>query len=383
MNALATQILQGTLVLPDRLVERGQIVVEDGLIQEIVTGDPRYRPTDDAGDGFIAPGFVDLHIHGIAGVDVMDGTRGSLEHMGRRLAAHGVTGFLATTVTESLDVIRRAIAEVRDVMASAQAGGARVWGVHLEGPWISREFKGVQNETFIVSPREETVQELIDLGGGAVKRVSLAPEIPEADHLIRLLRNQDIYVSIAHTGATYEQALAAVDLGATHVTHCFNAMTGLHHRHPGVAGAALLSDDLYTELIADGIHIHPAVMRLLIRVKGRERVMLVTDALSAAELADGTYRLGGMEVFVRDGEARLADGRLASSTLTMDQAVRNLVKRLQVPLVDAVYMASTAPAAAMGLGASKGKLRAGYDADLAVLDAGLRPKSTWVEGARV
>jgi N-acetylglucosamine-6-phosphate deacetylase len=204
--------------------------------------------------------------------------------------------------------------------------------------------------------------------------------MPGAGSLIRLLRSEGIDVSIAHSGATYEQALAAVEAGARHVTHCFNAMTGLHHRHPGVAGAAMLVDDLYTELIADGIHIHPAVMRLLIRVKGRERVMLVTDAMSAAELPDGEYCFGGHEVFVRRGEARLADGRLASSTLTMDGAVRCVVRLCETPLTDAVYMASTTPAEAIGLGATKGKLLPGYDADLAVLDTDLQPITTFIGG---
>jgi N-acetylglucosamine-6-phosphate deacetylase len=198
-----------------------------------------------------------------------------------------------------------------------------------------------------------------------------------------MLRDERIAVSIAHTGATYEQAMEAYRLGARHVTHCFNAMTGLHHREPGVAGAAMLCDDLYAELIADGIHIHPAVMRLLVSVKGRERVMLVTDSMSAADMPDGRYAFGGHEVTVRDGVARLADGRLASSTLTMEVAVKNLVTMCGIPLVDAVYMGATTPADAVGLGGRKGKLIAGYDADLAVLDTTLRPIATWVEGRLV
>lgn len=377
---MSRQVVQGTLILTDRLVERGQVVVEDCLIQEIVTGEPRYPPTADFGDAYIAPGFIDLHVHGIAGADVMDGSRASLECMSQRFSAHGVTSFLPTTLTESLDVTRRAVGQIREYMAAPHSGGARVLGIHLEGPWISREFKGAQNEAHILPPEEKTVGDLLTLAGGAVTRVSLAPEVPGANGLIRLLRAQGIYVSIAHTAATYEQVLNAVELGATHVTHCFNAMTGLHHRLPGVAGAAMLCDELYTELIADGIHIHPAVMRLLIRVKGRERVMLVTDSISATELSDGRYRLGGKEVFVRDGQARLADGTLAGSTLTMDEGVRQLVRLCQVPLVDAVHMASTTPAEAMGLDSSKGKLGAGHDADLTVLDSALRPRSTWVGG---
>jgi N-acetylglucosamine-6-phosphate deacetylase len=245
---------------------------------------------------------------------------------------------------------------------------------------VNPSYKGMQNEEFILSPDENVLRDLLSHGDGHVKRVSLAPELEGAHGLIRLLREHGVYVSIAHTAATYEQALQAVRLGATHVTHCFNAMTALHHRRPGVAGAAMLTDGLYTELIADGVHIHPAVMRLLIRVKGRDRVMLVTDSMSAADMPDGLYRFGGHEVTVHDGVARMSDGTLASSTLTMDAAVRNLVRLCDVPLTDAVAMGSTTPAAAMGLGARKGKLVAGFDADLAVFDAALQPIATWIGG---
>jgi N-acetylglucosamine-6-phosphate deacetylase len=238
----------------------------------------------------------------------------------------------------------------------------------------------MQNAAHILPPDEGIARDLLAHASGQVIRVSLAPEMPGAHDLIRLLRGEGVSVSIAHSGATYEESLAAVEVGARHVTHCFNAMTELHHRAPGVAGAALLCDDLYAELIADGVHVHPAVMRLLIRAKGRERVMLVTDAMSAADMPDGQYEFGGHPVTDRDGVARLEDGTLASSTLTLDAAVRNLVRLCQVPLVDAVYMASTTPAEAIRLGGRKGKLIVGYDADLAILDADLRPIATWVEG---
>ncbi|MDQ2741787.1 MAG: N-acetylglucosamine-6-phosphate deacetylase [Chloroflexota bacterium] len=377
---MPTHVLQGSVVLADRVVRRGQMVVEGGCIQEIVTEGPRHQPTDDYGEAYILPGLIDLHVHGIAGADVMDCSREALALMARRFATHGVTGFLPTTLTQSLDLTRRAMVSIRDSMDAPGDGGARVLGIHLEGPFVNRAFKGMQNEAYIQPPDEDTARDLIAQAPGRVSRVSLAPELPGADRVIRLLRLEGIYVSIAHTGATYEQVLDAIDLGATQVTHCFNAMTGLHHRRPGVAGAAMLRDELYAELIADGVHVHPAVMRLLIRLKGRERVMLVTDSMSAADMPDGRYTFGGHDVAVRGGVARLGDGTLASSTLTMDAAVRNLVHLWQTPLVDAVYMGSTTPADAIGLGARKGKLVAGYDADLAVLDRALQPVATWVEG---
>jgi N-acetylglucosamine-6-phosphate deacetylase len=375
-------VLQGTLVLPDRLVEDGQVVIDDGLIQEIVIDGARYRPTDDHGNACILPGLIDLHVHGIAGADVMDATPQALCRMAARFAAHGVTGFLPTTVTQDLDATMQAIVAVCTCMDTPQREQSRILGIHLEGPFVNREFKGMQNEAFILPPDERTLHTLLDLARGQVKRVSLAPELPGADHLITLLRDAGIYVSIAHTAATYEQALDAVRLGATHVTHCFNAMTGFHHRLPGTAGAAMLCDDLFVELIADGIHIHPAAMRLLIKIKGRERVMLVTDSMSAADMPDGEYAFGGHTVEVLGGVARLNDGTLASSTLTMDAAVRNLVELCHVPLVDAVFMGATTPAMAIGLGQRKGALAAGYDADIAILDAALQPIATWVDGLK-
>jgi N-acetylglucosamine-6-phosphate deacetylase len=241
----------------------------------------------------------------------------------------------------------------------------------------------MQNDAYILPVDLTLMRELLAYGEGSILRVSLAPELPGADELIVELREHGVGVSLAHTGATLEQALHAVELGATQVTHCFNAMTGLHHRQPGMVGAAMLSDDLTVELIADGVHVHPAAMRILIDQKGRERVMLVTDAMSATDMAEGQYLFGGHTVTVGGGVARLHDGTLASSTLTMEAAVRNVVELCAVPLVDAVYMASTVPASAIGFGGSKGRIAVGYDADLAVLDTSLRPVATWIAGERV
>jgi N-acetylglucosamine-6-phosphate deacetylase len=373
------QTLRGNVILPDRVLQRGLVAIEDGVIQSVSEAGAGRQPTEDLGELYIAPGFIDVHTHGIAGADTMDGAQESLFLMARRFAAHGVTGFLATTMTQSLDVTTRAIREVRRYMERQEeqdqdhAPTARVLGIHLEGPWISQEFKGAQNERFIVPPTEESVATILAEGNGAVKIVTLAPELPGAEQEMQTLRGQGICISMGHTGATYEQALRAVELGATHVTHCFNGMTGLHHRRPGAAGAALLCDRLLAELIADGIHVHPDVMRLVIQLKGRERVMLITDSMSATELADGIYALGGQEVFVRAGRASLGDGTLAGSTLTLDRAVRNAVHLCGVPVHDAVYMASAVPAQAIGLGDRKGQIRAGYDADIAILNTDLQP----------
>lgn len=366
-------------MLPDRLVRGGQVVVEDGVIAAVLE-EASYRPTVDRGSAYIAPGYLDLHVHGIAGADVFGGKE-ALQHMSDRFAAHGVTGWLSSTVTESIGLLRDATAAARDYMRESHTG-ARILGTHLEGPFLDIEHKGMQNPACIIPPDIGVTHDLIELGEGTVARMSLAPEQVGAEAVVRLLLDQGLYPSVAHTGATYEQVMEAASWGITQVTHCFNAMTPLHHRHPGVVGAAMLDDRLFDELIADGIHIHPAVMRLLIRVKGRERVMLVTDAMDATELPDGEYQLGVQRIFVHDGAARLADGTLASSTLTMDAAVRNLVGMCGASLVDAVYMASTTPADAMGWSDRRGRLAEGLDADLVVLDESLCVLETWIGGNR-
>lgn len=380
---MAARVLRGNVVLPDGVREGGVVVVEDGVIAAVAGDDAPYTGADDLGAGYIAPGLVDLHTHGIAGADTMDATSASLSLMARRYAAHGVTSFLPTTMTQSAENTLAAIQAVRAYMAAQDAGempGARAVGLHLEGPWLSREYKGAQNELYMTPPDAASVERYLDAGADALIKVSLAPELPGAGAAITELRRHGIYVSIAHTAATYDDVKRAVELGATHVTHCFNAMSPLHHRQPGVAGAALLHDDLYAELIADGVHVHPAVMRLLVRVKGRERVMLITDSMSATELSDGDYALGGQAVHVREGQARLESGSLAGSTLTLDRAVRNMVDLCGVPLHDAVYMATTVPSAAIGLGGRKGQLRAGYDADLALFDTNMQPIRTLIAG---
>jgi len=380
---VSLQILRGNLILPDRLLERGLLVIEDGLIGEVREGDTG-DPTEDWGNCFIAPGFIDVHVHGIAGADTMDGGEGSLAAMAETLAHHGVTGFLPTTHTAPKDPVVKAIERVYLYMQRQEGlPGARVLGAHMEGPWIAKEFKGAQNERYIALPTKESVNDMLAFHGRQViKVVSLAPELAGAEDAILTLRRNGIYVSLGHTGATYEQALHAVALGATHITHCFNAMKGLHHRHPGVVGAALILEQVFVELIADGVHVHPDVMRLLIRSKGREKIMLISDAIPAAGLPEGSYMFGGQEVCVHNGRACLKDGTLAGSTLTLDEAVRNIVRMCNMSIPDAVYMATAAPAEAMGLGEKKGKIRAGYDADIAILDQDLQPVEVLIAGEK-
>lgn len=378
--------LKGKIIANRQVIEDGLVVVADGTI--VYAGEaagyakPWPATVVSAGTGWICPGFVDMHMHGIDGHDTMDGTPESLQAISTALARYGVTSFLATTMTapyEELEPVLKNIAQ-----ASRQGlPGAQIIGIHLEGPWINPRYKGAQKEENIALPKLEAVQRLYGLSQGLMKVVTIAPEQPEALAAIAWLKDQGVIVSAGHTGATFAQAAEAVDAGVRHFTHCFNAMTGLHHREPGVVGAAMYHEQLSTELIADGIHVHPAVMRILYRVKTAERLALVSDSMRAAALGEGTYDLGGQEVRVRENQAKLADGTLAGSILTLNRAVGNMVTLSAVPLPEAVEMASHTPASILGYGERKGRLAAGYDADITVLDENFEVMLTFVSGKNV
>lgn len=375
------KVIRGNLVLPDGIMEDGCLVIKNGVIREI-TDARNISPTEDCAGHFIAPGFIDLHIHGIHGDDTMDGRVESVQRMAKSVLRHGVTSFLPTTVTESVSNTKRAIEAVRQAMQSSPLGTdgekmAHVLGLHLEGPFISSQAKGAQNEAFILPLEDELVRSILDAGKDIVRIITIAPELAGAKEVFELLKSRGIAVSVGHTSADYEVADAAMERGCKRVTHCFNAMTGLHHRKPGVVGAALLRDDVKTELIADGIHVHPAVMKLLYKIKGQHGIMLVTDAIAAADMPEGDdYVLGGQSVSVKDGKATLGDGTIAGSVLTMDVAVQNMVFVCGVPIHEAVAMASSSPAESIGVRDRKGAIEVGLDADLVVLDARLRPMAT-------
>ncbi|MGQ7279012.1 N-acetylglucosamine-6-phosphate deacetylase [Brevibacillus thermoruber] len=378
--------LRGTVVTGGTCLEDGLVVVDGGTIAYAGAAagyaGPLPERVEMVKDGWICPGFVDIHMHGIAGCDTMDGTPESLQTISRALARFGVTSFLATTMTASYAELEKAIRNIAEV-SRAGTEGAAVAGIHLEGPWINPRYKGAQNEAHIVAPKLAEVRRLYELAGGLLKVVTIAPEQPEALEAIRWLKEQGVIVSAGHTGATFAQAQHAVECGVQHFTHCFNAMTGLHHREPGVVGAAMVHEQLSTELIADGEHVHPAVMRILYRLKSAGRLALVSDSMRAAALGDGVYDLGGQEVHVRGTQAKLANGTLAGSILTLNRAVQNMVTLCGVPLPEAVAMASQTPAEIVGLGGQKGRLEAGYDADITVLNPSYGVEATYVAGRRV
>ena len=378
--------LRGNVVDQGREIRDGLVVVSGGKISyagpvgEYGKALPQQLAV--VREGWICPGFVDMHMHGIGGFDTMDGTPESLGAISQALARHGVTSFLATTMTAPYGELERVLTNIA-AMSRSGLEGAQVAGIHLEGPWINPRYKGAQSEADITPPILQNVRRLYEQAKGLLKVVTIAPEQPGALEAIAWLKERGVIVSCGHTGASFELVQRAVDAGICHFTHCFNAMTGLHHREPGVAGAAMYHERLSTELIADGIHVHPAVMCILYRVKTAERLALVSDSMRAAALGEGRYDLGGQEVQVRNGEARLADGTLAGSLLTLNRAVGNMVTLGKVPLADAVRMASQTPAEILGLGGRKGRLAAGWDADLIVLGPQFEVIRTYVAGKEV
>jgi len=381
-----TIALRGTVIANGQEIENGLVVVEGSAIRYAGVADAYTgrmpEQVRDVTEGWITPGFIDIHMHGIDGHDTMDGTLESLQAISRALTRFGVTSFLATTMTApyaQLETVLQAIARhSREALP-----GAQVAGIHLEGPWINPRYKGAQKEENIAVPHLDGVRRLYELADGLIKVVTIAPEQPEALEAIAWLRERGVIASAGHTGATFAQAQEAVDAGVRHFTHCFNAMTGLHHREPGVVGAAMYHEHLSTELIADGIHVHPAVMNILYRVKSAERLALVSDSMRAAAMGEGSYDLGGQAVHVHGAEAKLADGTLAGSILTLNQAVGNMVTLSGVPLPEAVEMASGTPAAILGLAERKGRLEAGFDADIVVLGPAFDVQATFMGGKEV
>ena len=331
----------------------------------------------DATGCYVLPGFIDVHVHGGAGYDTMDGSVEGLATMANFFAQHGVTGFLATTMTAPHQEILHAVAAVGQWEPQA-SNGARLLGLHDEGPYISLKFPGAQPAAYIRPPSLPEFAEL--LAAGPVRMITLAPEVTGAAELMAMARQHGVVTVWGHTDATYEICVWAAERGITQATHTYNAMSGLHHRKPGVLGATLTIDSIYAQLIADNIHVHPAAMNVLARCKGVERTVLITDAMRAAGLPAGDYELGGQPVTVKDGSCRLADGTLAGSILTMERALANFMAASGLSLAAAWPATSRTPAQSLGLDHQLGALKPGYRADVVLLDAQLQVVATVVGG---
>lgn len=357
------------------LIEKGFIYIKDGKIAE--TGHVSSM-TADYGDAevidlpensTVVPGFIDVHIHGAGGADTMDATTDALNTMASVLPQEGTTSFLATTLTQDKGEILKALKNAEDYISNHNLPGkAEVIGVHLEGPFINESRKGAQPADHIIAPDIELFAKMQEAAGGHIRLVTLAPEKEHGYELITYLAENGLIASIGHSDATYGQIAEAVNAGATHVTHLFNGMRGIHHRDPGVAGAALLFDELKIEIIADGIHVVPEMIDLSIRAKGTDGVILITDSMRAKCLKNGTYDLGGQEVSVANGKALLADGTLAGSILKMKDSLKNMMEFSHISLEEAVKLASENPAKQLKMFDRKGSIAEGKDADLVILD---------------
>lgn len=316
----------------------------------------------------VLPGFIDEHIHGAGGSDAMDGNTKGLAIIAETVAKEGTTSFLATTMTQSKENILKSMRAVKEYREAAGEQGARIAGVHLEGPFIAAAHKGAQPLEYVAAPDAKTFDEYNAACGNAIKIITLAPETDGALDFIRHIVAQGTVVSIGHTGAKYAEVKAAMEAGATNVTHTYNAQSPLHHREIGVVGSALLLEDLYCELICDTIHVSVPAMQLLVKNKRADKLALITDAMRAKGLADGVSELGGQTVYVKGGEARLADGTLAGSVLRMNRALQNMVEKVGVPFTQAVDYCTINPARTLKMENEAGSIAEGKRADFAVLN---------------
>jgi N-acetylglucosamine-6-phosphate deacetylase len=382
VNGAADFVLTGGQVAgPDGLLDGGWVAVSGGVIAGVGTGAPPPGEVIDVGGVLVVPGFVDIHCHGGGGGAF---SSGDPEQALRAIAAHrghGTTTLQASLVSDPINALTGQLAALTELVEEGELAG-----IHLEGPFISRARCGAHDPVALREPDAATVDELLAAGRGAVRMVTLAPELNGGIRAIRQLTEAGVIAAIGHTDGVEEQIRPAVDAGATVATHLFNGMRPLHHREPGPIGALLDDERVTVELICDLVHVHPTVLRLAATHAGNGRTVLVTDAMSATDAADGTYTLGRLEVDVRAGVATLAsNGSLAGSTLTMDAAFRNLVRGARLDVLDAVRATATRPAELLGLGDRTGSLRPGLAADLVLLDAELRPvrvlrRGEWVPG---
>ncbi|MCL2351348.1 MAG: N-acetylglucosamine-6-phosphate deacetylase [Firmicutes bacterium] len=328
----------------------------------------------------VLPGFIDIHFHGGNGYDVMQGTYEAINGLSLHKLAEGVTSFCPATMTDTPENIRRALSGVRGALERG-TDGARIIGAFIEGPYISREFRGAHTERLLrpdFTARE--VEELIDFGAGAVASVALAPELPNALETIAALRRRGVNVRLGHTAATFAEAKAGIAAGGNVAIHTYNAMSPLNHREPGMVGAVMTEPGIYAELICDFIHVHPAAAAILLKMKGPDKVILVTDCISAGGLGDGEYNLGGEPVTVAGGVVRNSEGRLAGSTLSVITAVRNVCETLNAPLADAARMASANPAKALGIYDRTGSISEGKTADIIAIDGEYNVRFVMVGG---
>jgi len=355
------------------------VLIKNGKIADISDNPLANIPVIALGDLHLLPGFLDLHIHGREGADVMDATPAAIETISTSLAKHGVVGFLATTVTSTWNNTLAAFENIGHAYQN-QPSGAQVLGAYNEGLFFTEDHKGAHDEQYFLPLSKDNIDAIISATQGALKVVALAPELTGSDEIIRYLSAKGIKPMLGHTNANYQQTCDALHAGACGGVHVFNGMKGIHHRDPGCAGAVLLDNDAYVEVIADGVHLHPGILEMVYRMKGPKKVGLISDCIVAGGMSDGTYRLGMLDVEVSEGVARTKSGSLAGSTLTLEKAVVNMIELADIPKLEAVHMASLVPAEFLGVSDSLGSIAVNKRACFAIVDDAFTVLATIIDG---
>ncbi len=361
------------------ILAKHYVLIESGIITSIDKVANKSLPVISFDQCKLLPGFLDLHIHGREGCDIMDAKRESIETISSSLAKHGVVGFLGTTVTSTWENTLAAFAAIGEAYHN-QPSGAQVLGAYNEGLFFTEDHKGAHDEKYFLPLSKENIDAIIEASQGALKVVALAPELPDSEAIIKYLTAKGVKAMLGHTNANYQQTCDALHSGACGGVHVFNGMKGIHHRDPGCAGAVLLEKDAYVEVIADGVHLHPAILQLIYRMKGANKMGLISDCIVAGGMKDGTYKLGMLDVNVFNGVARTESGSLAGSTLTLEKAVENLINLADIPPLEAVHMASLFPAEFLGVSNTLGSISVGKRACLTLVDDDFNVKATLIDG---
>lgn len=367
------------IVLDDQVIDKAYLTIEDGKFGPILLEEPQDAPIKDYSQSIVAPGLVDTHIHGYKSHDVMDNDFEGIKVISEGLLSCGVTSWLPTTLTSSAELLN----DVCETIGNhyQEVTGAKIRGIFLEGPFFTEKYKGAQNPKYMSDPSVDKLAKWHELSQGLVNKIAIAPERKGVKEFIEFAKSKGVYTALAHSDATYEEAAAAVEAGANIFVHIYNGMSGLHHRNPGMVGAALSLDKVFAEMICDGHHVHPAAARVVTRARGPKETVLITDCMRAGGMGEGQSRLGEFEVVVKDGTARLKDtGNLAGSILELKQGVKNVVDWGLVSPAEALRMASLTPAQSVGIESVCGRIAPGYEADFIVVSDQLELEATYLDG---